>query len=72
VGRREEDRVDAGTWLVLWGSPAFFAGLGVLLWGVGHLKRSEVARSGFELKERQHQYQYERTQAKEGGAPATR
>jgi hypothetical protein len=48
--------MDAGTWLVLWGSPVgiavFFAGLGVLLWGVSKLKHAEIAKAEFELKER--------------------
>lgn len=60
------------TWLILWGSPVgiavFFAGLGVLLWGVGRLKLAEVAKAELELKERQRFY--ERT--KEGaGTPAS-
>lgn len=66
--------MDASTWLILWGSPVgiavFFAGLGVLLWGVGRLKQSEVAKAEFELKEREHFH--ERTQRKEGAAPSTR
>lgn len=49
--------MDVRAWLILWGSPvgiaAFFAGLGVLLWGVSKLKHSEVAKAEFELKERQ-------------------
>jgi hypothetical protein len=53
-------------WLILWGSPVglavFFAGLGVLLWGVGKLKHAEVAKAELELKERQ--YFSERSQAK--------
>ena len=34
----------------------FFAGLGVLLWGVSRLKLSDVARAEFELKERQYHH----------------
>jgi len=53
-----------GAWLILWGSPVglavFFAGLGVLLWGVSRLKLSEVAKGELELKERQ--YDHERKQ----------
>jgi hypothetical protein len=49
--------MNAGTWLILWGSPVgiaiFFAGLGVLLWGVGKLKLSQLAQAEFELKEKQ-------------------
>jgi hypothetical protein len=49
--------MSTGTWLVLWGSPVgiavFFAGLGVLLWGVGRLKLSQIAQAEFELKEKQ-------------------
>lgn len=49
--------MDSSTWLVLWGSPVgiavFFAGLGVLLWGVGRLNLSKIAQAEFELKERQ-------------------
>jgi hypothetical protein len=63
--------MDTSTWLVLWGSPVgiaiFFAGLGVLLWGLSKLKHSEVAKAEMELKERQRYY--ERTQGKEGGTP---
>ena len=59
------------TWLILWGSPVgiavFFAGLGVLLWGVAKLKDSEVARAQLELKERQHTY--ERTEGRESSGP---
>jgi hypothetical protein len=61
-------------WYGLWGHPVglaiFFAGLGVLLWGVGKLKLAEVAGAEIELKERQ--YNYERTQGKEGGGSSTR
>jgi hypothetical protein len=46
--------MDVRTLLVLWGSPLglalFFAGLGVLLWGVGKLNLSEVAKAELELK----------------------
>ena len=46
------------TWLILWGSPVgiaiFFAGLGVLLWGLGKLKHTEAAKAEVELKERKH------------------
>lgn len=62
------------TWLILWGSPVgiaiFFAGLGVLLWGVSKLKLAEAAKAEVELRERQ--YNYERTQGKEGAGPPTR
>jgi len=61
-------------WLILWGSPVgiaiFFAGLGVLLWGVSKLKHSEVAKAELELKERQRDY--ERMQEKEGAGPSAR
>ena len=60
-------------WLILWGSPVgiaiFFAGLGVLLWGVSRLKLSEVAKAELELKERQRFY--ERTQGKESSGTPT-
>ena len=40
------------TWLILWGSPVgiaiFFAGLGVLLWGLGKLKHAEAAKAEVE------------------------
>ncbi len=53
-------------WPGLWGSPVgiaiFFAGLGVLLWGVSNLKHAEAAKAEIELKERQ--YNYERTKEK--------
>jgi hypothetical protein len=66
--------MDNSAWLILWGSPVgiaiFFAGLGVLLWGVGQLKRSEVAKAEFELKERERFH--ERTQGRETAAPSTR
>ena len=59
------------TWLILWGSPVgiaiFFAGLGVLLWGVSKLKHAEAAKAEIELRERQ--YNYDRT--KEGAGPPT-
>jgi len=46
--------MDIRAWLILWGSPVglavFFAGLGVLLWGVAKLKQSEVAEQ--ELRHR--------------------
>lgn len=63
--------MDHATWLLLWGSPVgiaiFFAGLGVLLWGLSKLKHSEVAKAEMELKERQrHQ---ELAQQKETGGP---
>jgi hypothetical protein len=49
--------MNAGTWLILWGSPVgiaiFFAGLGVLLWGVSRHKLSQIAQAEFELKEKQ-------------------
>lgn len=49
--------MNSSTWLVLWGSPVgiavFFAGLGVLLWGVSRLNLSKIAQAEFELKERQ-------------------
>jgi type IV secretory pathway TrbD component len=49
--------MDTGTWLILWGSPVgiavFFAGLGVLLWGVAKLKLSEAAKAEGELEQRQ-------------------
>jgi len=49
--------MDARTWLLLWGSPVgiavFFAGLGVLLWGVSRLNHSKIAKAELELKERQ-------------------
>jgi hypothetical protein len=52
--------MEPGAWLILWGSPVgiavFFAGLGVLLWGVSRLKLSEVAKAELELKERQRFY----------------
>ncbi len=57
--------MDTAFFLVLWGSPVgiaiFFAGLGVLLWGLAQLKRGEAARAEVELKERQ--YNHERTKA---------
>jgi len=63
--------MDTSSWLLLWGSPVgiaiFFAGLGVLLWGVSKLKHSEVAKAEVELKERQHYH--ERTQGKESAGP---
>jgi hypothetical protein len=66
--------MDTSSWLILWGSPVgiaiFFAGLGVLLWGLSKLKHSEAAKAEIELKERQ--YHYERSQGKEGAGPATR
>jgi len=65
--------MDTRTWLILWGSPVgiavFFAGLGVLLWGVSQLKHSEVAKAELELKERQRHY--ERAQGKESAGPST-
>lgn len=65
--------MEPGAWLILWGSPVgiaiFFAGLGVLLWGVSRLKLSDVARKEFELKERQRFS--ERAQAKEGSGTPT-
>jgi hypothetical protein len=65
--------MDASAWLILWGSPVglavFFAGLGVLLWGVGKNRLSEVAKAELELKERQHFH--ERTQGKEGAGSST-
>ena len=58
--------MNTSTWLVLWGSPVgiaiFFAGLGVLLWGVARLKDSQLARTELELRERRQQL--ERAQAK--------
>lgn len=65
--------MNASTWLVLWGSPVgiavFFAGLGVLLWGLSLLNHSKVARAELELRERQRFD--ERARASEGGtAPA--
>jgi len=57
--------VEHATWLILWGSPVgiaiFFAGLGVLMWGLGRLRQADVARADFELRERQ--YLHERTRA---------
>jgi len=57
-------------WLILWGSPVglaiFFAGLGILLWGVGQQKRSQLAQRELELKERQ--YEHERSRAMGGSA----
>jgi hypothetical protein len=54
-------------WYGLWGHPVglaiFFAGLGVLLWGVGRLQLAEAAKAEIELKERQ--FEYERRQGKE-------
>jgi Na+/H+ antiporter NhaD/arsenite permease-like protein len=54
--------------VILWGSPVgiaiFFAGLGVLLWGVSKLKLAEAARAEVELKEKQ--YQHERRREKDG------
>ena len=51
--------MDTSTWLVLWGSPVgiaiFFAGLGVLLWGVARLKDSQLARTELELRHRREQ-----------------
>jgi len=56
--------MDNSAWLILWGSPVgiavFFAGLGVLLWGLGRLRQSDVAKAELELRERQ--YNRERTQ----------
>jgi hypothetical protein len=50
--------MDVRSWLILWGSPVglavFFAGLGVLLWGVARLQLSEVAKAEMELKRKQH------------------
>jgi hypothetical protein len=64
--------MDNSAWLILWGSPAgiaiFFAGLGVLLWGLSRQKLSDIARAEFELKERQ--YNHERAQ-KEGTGSTT-
>jgi len=44
-------------WLILWGSPVgiavFFAGLGVLLWGVSRLNYSELAKTEMQLREKQ-------------------
>lgn len=58
--------MNASTWLVLWGSPVgiavFFAGLGVLLWGLARLKDSQLARTELEL--RLHREQLERASAK--------
>jgi hypothetical protein len=66
--------VDASAWLILWGSPvgiaAFFAGLGVLLWGLGKLKQGQVAQAEFELKERQHER--ERMQVRGSAEPPAR
>lgn len=49
--------MDVRAWLILWGSPVglavFFAGLGVLLWGVAKLNQSEVTKAEFELRKRQ-------------------
>lgn len=46
--------MDIRSWLILWGSPVglavFFAGLGVLLWGVGKLRLSEIAKAEFDFK----------------------
>jgi len=57
-------------WLILWGSPVglaiFFAGLGILLWGVGQQKRRQLAQRALELKERQ--YEFERSRAMGGSA----
>ncbi len=48
--------MQTSTFLVLWGSPVglalFFAGLGVLLWGVSKLKQSEIAEA--RMKHEQH------------------
>jgi hypothetical protein len=38
----------------------FFAGLGVLLWGVSNLQRAEAAKAEVELKERQFNYERKR------------
>lgn len=50
--------MDIKAWLIMWGSPvglaAFFAGLGVLLWGLGKLNLSTVAQAEMELKKKQH------------------
>ena len=58
--------MDIKVWLMLWGSPVgvavFFAGLGVLLWGVGKLKQGEAATAELELRERQ--YEHQRAQGK--------
>ena len=66
--------MDIRTWLILWGSPVgiaiFFAGLGVLLWGVSKLKDSEVAKAQLELKGRQRTY--ERTEGCESSKPPAR
>jgi hypothetical protein len=66
--------MDASAWLILWGSPVgiavFFAGLGVLLWGLGKLKHAQVAQAELELKERQRYY--ERAQARESADPSAR
>jgi type IV secretory pathway TrbD component len=65
--------MDTRTWLILWGSPVgiavFFAGLGVLLWGVGKLKHAEAAKADVELKERR--YNHERALAKASPGPPT-
>ena len=54
---KEEREMDTKALLILWGSPVgiaiFFAGLGVLLWGVSRLKQSEVARDEFELRRKE-------------------
>ena len=49
--------MDIKAWLIMWGSPVglavFFAGLGVLLWGLGKLNLSTVAQGELELKKKQ-------------------
>jgi hypothetical protein len=51
-------------WYGFWGHPfglaVFFAGLGVLLWGVGQLKRAEVAAAQAELEERRYNNEQKR------------
>jgi hypothetical protein len=65
--RREEGEMEILGWYGLWGSPVglsiFFAGLGVLLWGVSKLQIGEAAKAEVELKERQ--FNYERKQREE-------
>jgi type IV secretory pathway TrbD component len=67
----EEEEMETRMWLILWGSPVgiavFFAGLGVLLWGVGKLKHAEAAKAEVELMERQ--FNHERAQGKASPKP---
>ena len=48
--------MDIKAWLIMWGSPVglavFFAGLGVLLWGLAKLNLSTVAQAELELKKK--------------------